>query len=193
MTGTAPPLGALGAFAALLVAQRLAELVISARHERALRRRGAREHGRGHFPLLVLLHVLFPLALAVEVAFLGARPGPLLPLWLALWLGAQALRYAAIRALGVHWSVRILVVPGMERVRRGPYRWLAHPNYLAVAIEFVAAPLLFGAWRTAVAFGLANFVLLGVRIRAEERALASAARSRDLPPAPLDDTNRVSA
>jgi methyltransferase len=102
----------------------------------------------------------------------GARPGALAPFWLGLWLAAQALRAAAIRALGERWTVRVLVLPGAPLVRSGPYRLLRHPNYLAVGLEFVAAPLLFGAWRTALAFSLANLALLAVRIRCEERALA---------------------
>ncbi len=177
--GAAPPSPglswALAGFLLMVVAQRAAELALSARHARRVRARGAREHGRGHFPLLVLVHVLFPSSLAAEVLWLGARPGPLWPLWAALWLGAQALRYAAIRALGERWNVRIWVVPGAPLVKRGPYRFLRHPNYVAVGVELLAAPLLFGAWRTALAISTLNGLALGVRIRAEERALREAA------------------
>jgi methyltransferase len=162
------------AFAGALSAERLVELGISRRHAEALRARGAVEHGRGHFPLFVLLHTLLPLGMIAEVAFVGARPGALWPLWLSLFLLAQALRIAAIRALGPHWNVRVLVVPGAALVRSGPYRWLRHPNYLAVAIELLAAPLLFGAWRTAITASLLNALALAVRIRCEEKALASA-------------------
>ena len=80
-----------------------------------------------------------------------------------------------MRALGERWTTRVLVLPGRPRVRDGAYRWLRHPNYVAVVIEFVAAPLMFGAWRTALAFSLANLLALRVRIRCEERALARAA------------------
>jgi methyltransferase len=157
-------------------------LVVAARNTRRLLARGAREHGRELYPLLVLLHALFPLALVAEVVALDARPGGWAPLWLVLWLAAQGLRYAAMRALGERWSTRVLVLPGAPLVRRGPYRWLRHPNYLAVVIEFVAAPSMFGAWRTALAFSLANLLLLRVRIRGEERALAGTAVE---PPASL--------
>lgn len=178
MSGTgdpgAVPAAALALFLATLTAQRVGELVVSARNRRRLLARGAREHGREHYPLLVVLHALFPFALAGEVMALDARPGALAPLWLACWLGAQGIRYAAMRALGEHWTTRVLVVPGAPRVRRGPYRWLSHPNYLAVVIEFVAAPLMFGAWRVALAFSVANAALLWIRIRCEERALAGA-------------------
>jgi methyltransferase len=159
-------------FTLALVAQRLVELWISARHVARLRERGAVEHGRTHFPLLVLVHVLLPLGLLAEVAFLGARPGPAWPLWAVLLAGAQALRYAAIRALGPYWNVRVWVVPGATLVRTGPYRFLRHPNYIAVVIELMAAPMLFGAWRTALAVSLLNAIALAIRIRCEERALA---------------------
>ena len=167
-----PRVAWLAAYLAVLAAQRLSELLFSARNARRLIGRGAREHGRAHLPLIVALHALFPVALLAEVLAIGARPGPLAPLWLGLWLAAQALRYAAIWALGERWTVRVLVPPGAPLVRRGPYRWLRHPNYLAVAIEFLAAPLMFGAWRTALAFTAANLAVLGVRIRCEDRALA---------------------
>ncbi len=120
-----------------------------------------------------MLHAFYPVALVAEV-FRGARPGPGWPLWLGCWLAAQALRLAAIGALGERWNVRIVVLPGVPPVRRGIYRWLAHPNYLAVALEFVAAPLMFGAWRTAIAASTMNAVAMAVRIPAEERALREA-------------------
>lgn len=159
-------------FVAALTLQRLGEMALSARHEHRLAEMGAREHARGHFPLLLLVHVLFPLALLFEVFRLGARPGPEWPVWLAVIAAAQSLRVATMRALGERWHVRIWVVPGMPLVRRGPYRFLRHPNYLAVVVELVAMPLLFGAWRTALGISALNAVALAIRIRAEERALA---------------------
>jgi methyltransferase len=162
---------ALVLFLVVLAVQRLAELLWSARNERRLAARGGREQGAGHFPLLVLVHVLFPVLLVAEVLSLGARPGPLWPLWLALWLVAQALRYAAVRALGERWTVRVWVLPGAPLVRSGPYRFLRHPNYVAVVLELLAAPLMFGAWRTALVISALNALALATRIRAEERAL----------------------
>jgi methyltransferase len=169
----ATPIG-LAVFLVLLVLQRVGELALSRRHEVKLRALGAREHGRGHFPLLVAVHVLLPLGLLAEVLGLHARPGPAWPLWLALMIAAQALRVATMRALGERWHVRIWVVPGMPLVRSGPYRWLRHPNYLAVVVELVAIPMLFGAWRTAIAVSALNAFAIAIRIRAEERALAGA-------------------
>jgi methyltransferase len=161
----------LAIFVAVIAAQRVGELALSARNARRVRSRGAREFGAAHFPLLVAVHVLFLTSLVCEVWFGGARPGGAWPLWLALWLGAQALRYAAIRALGDRWNVRILVVPGTPLVQGGPYRFVRHPNYVAVAIELVAAPMVFGAWRTALAISALNAIALRIRIRAEDQAL----------------------
>jgi methyltransferase len=161
----------LATFVAVVAAQRVGEMVLSARHARRVRARGAREFGAAHFPLLVVVHVLFLMSLVFEVWFWGARPGGAWPLWLLLWLSAQALRYAAVRALGDRWNVRIFVVPGQPLVQSGPYRFVRHPNYVAVAIEMVAASMLFGAWRTAIGISALNAIALRVRIRAEDAAL----------------------
>lgn len=170
-----PHLGWLAAFVALIAIQRFAEVVISHRHGRRLRARGARLREDDGFVLIVAVHGLFPLLLVAEVILLGARPGAAWPAWLGLWLGAQALRYASVRALGERWHVRVLVPPGAVPVRRGPYRFLRHPNYVAVVVELAAAALLFGAWRTMIAISLLNGVALARRIRVENRALRDGA------------------
>lgn len=157
---------------ALLAAERVLELAISRRHTAWARARGGVERGQGHFPLMALLHAAFFPACAAEVIGLGrgfdARLG--VPL-LALALAAQGLRYWAILSLGRAWNVRVICVPGLPAVTHGPYRWIRHPNYLAVALELFAVPLVHGAWLTAVLFSLANGALLRVRIRCEEQAL----------------------
>ncbi|BBL78539.1 membrane protein [Rubrobacter xylanophilus] len=159
----------------LVALQRLLELVLSRRNERRLRVRGAVERGGGHYPVIVGLHALWLVGTLVEGLL---RPG--LPSWwpaaLAAFLLAQPLRYWAILSLGERWSTRILVLPGEELVRRGPYRYLRHPNYLAVVVEIFAFPMIFGAWGVAVVFSLLNAVVLAVRIREEERALSELAK-----------------
>lgn len=167
------PFVGLVAFLAVVAAQRVGEVVLSARNSRRLLERGARESCARHLPYLVALHVAFPLALAADVVLGGARPGALAPLWLGAWLAAQALRYASIRALGERWSMRVLVLPGVPLVRSGPYRWFRHPNYLAVTIELAAGPLVFGAWRTALVLSLAHLLVQVPRMRCEEHALAA--------------------
>jgi len=153
--------------------ERFAELRLSRRNLARLATRGAVERHAGHFWMFVVLHAGYPLALVAEL-LAGARPPAVWPLWLGVWLAAQALRVAAMRALGERWNVRIVVIPGELPVSHGIYRWLAHPNYVAVALEFVSAPLMFGAWRTAAAFSALNALAMAVRIPAEERALREA-------------------
>jgi methyltransferase len=160
------------AFVAYHLAQRAVELRISARNTRRRLARGAREFGRGHFPAMVAIHALFPVALVTEVLAVGVQPGRLAPFWLALFVAAQFLRAASMRALGGRWTARVLVVEGEPPIEHGVYRWTRHPSYAAVAVELLAAPLMFGAWRTALVFSLANLLVLRVRIRCEGRALA---------------------
>jgi len=155
----------------VLILQRAHELRLSAHNTAQLRARGAREYGGGHFPLLALIHVLMPVGILWEVLRLSTRPGPLWPLWLSLLVGAEALRLWSMRALGPYWTARVWVVPAMSMVRRGPYRFLRHPSYVAASIELAAAPLLFGAWRTALGVSAVNLVALAIRIRVETRAL----------------------
>ena len=161
----------------LLVAQRLAELALARRNRRWMLERGAVEVGQGHYPALVALHALFYAALIGERLWLGAVWNPWWPLWLAVIAAAQVVRVWAIASLGRRWNTRILVLPGAPLVDRGPYRFLRHPNYLVVAVEIAAIPILAGAYRTAIVFSAANAILLAVRIREEERALAVNARS----------------
>lgn len=175
--GPPAPWGALGTYLGVLAIQRVAELVLSARNLARLAALGGYEVSPRHFPLFVLLHAGYPVALVAEI-IAGARPPACWSWALAVWLAAQALRIAAIVALGERWNVRIVVVPGEPPVTRGIYLWLRHPNYVAVVLEFLSAPLLFGAWRTLIAASLLNAVVLAVRIPAEERALDEAARRR---------------
>lgn len=157
--------------AGVIVLQRLLELRLAERNRRRVLAQGAHEAGAGHYPLFFLLHTGWLLAWLIE-AWPRRSPGWGWPLWLSLFATAQGLRYWAITSLGPFWNTRILVVPNAPRVRQGPYRWLRHPNYLAVAVELAAVPLIFGAWLTALTASLLNAtLLLGVRIPAEEAAL----------------------
>ena len=158
--------------AVLLVAlQRLAELAVARRNTRRLLAGGAVERGRGHYPLIVALHAAWLATLPLVVP---PDRWPDLP-WLLLFLALQPVRVWAIASLGGRWTTRILVLPGAAPVRRGPYRWLRHPNYVVVALEILALPMAFGAPAHALLFSLLNAaLLLLVRIPAEERALATA-------------------
>jgi methyltransferase len=159
-------------------AERVVELVISARNARAAFSRGGLEFGRRHFPWMVALHTGLLAACFLE-AWLLERP--FIP-WLgwpmlALVAGSQMLRYWCIASLGPQWNTRVIVVPGLSVVTRGPYRWLRHPNYVAVVVEGFALPLVHTSWVTALAFTALNAVLLlAFRIPVENRALASLLR-----------------
>ena len=156
---------------ALVAAQRLLELRLSRRNERRVRRKGAIEYGRGHYPAMVGLHVLWMVSTLFEGVLREPGPPALWYVPLAAFLLVQPLRYWAILSLGESWNVRVLVIPGGRRLRRGPYRYLSHPNYLVVAVEVAAFPLIFGAWITALVFTALNAAFLYLRINAEERAL----------------------
>jgi methyltransferase len=161
---------------AALVAQRMLELRLAKRNEAAARARGAVEHGAAHYPAFFVLHGAWMLAWPTEAWMRGLQLDRFWLLWLVLFAGAEVLRYWAISSLGSRWNTRVLVVPGDRPLQRGPYRWLRHPNYVAVGIELASVPLLFGAWTTALVAGVANaFLLMAVRIPCEVSALASAA------------------
>jgi methyltransferase len=155
----------------LVAVQRLLELTYSRRNEVRLRARGAVERGRGHYPAIVAIHALWLLSTLVEGLLRGPEPPVWWPLPLAAFLLVQPLRYWAILSLGENWNTRVLVVPGGKLVRRGPYRYFPHPNYVVVVVEVLTFPLIFGAWITAIVFSLLNAALLYVRIRIENRAL----------------------
>lgn len=163
------------ALLALVALQRLFELVLSRRNERWVRERGGYEVGAGHYPAMVALHAAFLVSCLAEV-WLLERPfaPPLAAAMVTVLVVATALRYWAIRSLGRRWTTRVLVLPGAEPVRDGPYRFLPHPNYLAVVLEIAALPLVHTAWITAVVFTAANAALLRVRVRVEGRGLREA-------------------
>jgi methyltransferase len=159
------------AFLGLLGLERLLEMAVSSRHARGLLARGGVEVGRGHWRPMVLFHAAF-LGACLAEALLWPEPPPAAALLaLAGALLAQGLRWWAVAALGERWSARVIVLPGAPPVTGGPYRFLRHPNYLAVVLEMACVPLAFGSWRTALLASLGNAWLLSVRIRAEERAL----------------------
>ncbi len=152
----------------LVAVQRLAELVYARRNAKRLLAAGGVEVGAGHYPVLVLVHVAWLATLAIVAS------GPVVPNWwlLGLYLLLQLGRVWVIASLGPYWTTRIITVPDAPLVRRGPYRFFKHPNYLIVAAEIAVLPLAFGAWKTAIVFSLLNAGVLAFRIRVEDRAIA---------------------
>lgn len=157
--------------------ERLWEMVVSASNARKAFAAGGQEFGRGHFPWMVALHTGLLLGALAEVWFLGREfTGTIGWVMLVIALLCQVGRYVIISTLGDQWNTRVIVVPGLPRVTRGLYQlpWLTHPNYIIVAIEGIALPLVFDAWITALVFTVLNAILLlGFRIPTENRALES--------------------
>lgn len=169
------PPGAYLAFLGALGAERIAELIISARNARWAFALGAREAGGGHYSVMAAFHTLFIISCAGEALIFRQRfPGIVGWIALAGTMAAQALRYWAVMTLGQRWNTRIIVLPGAAPVTAGPYRLIRHPNYLAVVMEMICVPMIYGCWLTAVVFSAGNAALLRVRIKAEEAALGRA-------------------
>ena len=146
--------------------QRLGELWLSNRNTRRLVTRGAREHSPGHYPLVVAVHASWLAAL-----WWLAPSRPVDGFWLAMFVLIEVARIWVLASLGPRWTTRIIVLPEAPLVRRGPYRFVNHPNYLVVAAEIAVLPLVFGLWQVALTFTLVNAAMLWVRIGAEEKAL----------------------
>jgi methyltransferase len=151
---------------ALVTAERVAELCLSKRNTRRLLEQGAREHAPGHYPLIVALHVLWLASL-----WWLAPARPIEGFWLGLFVLIEIARVWVLASLGSRWTTRIIVMPDAPLVRRGPYRFVDHPNYAVVVAEIAVLPLVFGLWWIALVFTIANGLLLWIRIREENRAL----------------------
>lgn len=159
---------------ALTAIERLVELVVSTRNARWSMARGGVEHGFGHYPVMVVIHTGLLLGCVVEVLVADRPFLPALGLpMIAVAIGCQLLRWWCITTLGPRWNTRVIIVPGLPRVVDGPYRWMNHPNYVAVVAEGLALPLIHTAWITAATFTIANAALLAWRIRVEDQALAT--------------------
>jgi methyltransferase len=158
-------------FISVLIIQRLLELVIARRNEKWMKEQGAIEFGMRHYLYIVLMHSLFFVVLIVEKVTFSRELSRVWPLFGALFVCAQVIRVWAISSLGRYWNTKIIVLPNLDVVRKGPYRFIKHPNYLVVSIELLVVPLLFGSYITACLFTLLNVFMLSIRIPAEEKAL----------------------
>ena len=151
---------------AFVTLQRIGELWLSNRNTRRLLARGAQEHSPAHYPLIVAVHFLWLAAL-----WWLAPDKPVDAFWLACFVAIEIFRIWVLATLGPRWTTRIIVLPDAPLVRRGPYRFVNHPNYLVVVLEIAVLPLVFGLWQAALIFSLLNAAILSIRIRAENRAL----------------------
>lgn len=155
------------AILALVVLQRVAELWYASRNTRALKARGAIEYGRGHYPLIVLLHASWLTAIAIGIH----RDPAVRALRLVFFVLLQGLRVWVLASLGHYWTTRVITVPDEPLVVLGPYRFVRHPNYLVVVGEMALLPLVFGQVTNTILFSMLNAVLLAWRIRVEDAAL----------------------
>jgi methyltransferase len=151
----------------LMALQRLGEVIYSRRNTRALLAKGAIEVGQAQYPLFVLLHTAWLVAVAVMLSPVPSIYWPAVAALVVL----QCLRLWVVITLGPYWTTRIVSLPGVPLVRSGPYRLLRHPNYAVVVVEIAVLPLAFGQVGVAIVFSILNAALLWWRIRVEDRAL----------------------
>lgn len=151
-----------------IVLQRLIELLIARHNTRRLLEEGATEHGARHYPFIVVLHMAWIASLVVFVPY----DAPINFVLLAVFVALQLARVWVLVTLGRYWTTRIITVPDEPLVRRGPFRWVSHPNYMVVEAEIIVVPLIAGAWELALVFGALNALVLAWRIRIEDQALA---------------------
>lgn len=156
----------------LLLVQRLSELYIANRNEQWMKARGAVEVGSEHYKYFVFLHAGFFLCLCWEVLYSGSHFSVF---FFFLFILLQIGRVWCILSLGRFWNTKIIVLQNVLRIRRGPYRYVKHPNYWIVLLEFFVIPFMFGAYWTGMLFPVMHALLLLVRIPYEERALGKRA------------------
>lgn len=159
---------------------RLAELQISARNQRRMAEQGVEKVREPRYPWMVVLHISILISAGLEVAVLH-RPliRPLAAASLAVFAFANFLRWWVIRTLANHWNVQVMASTSLGVVTSGPYKWIRHPNYLAVFLELLAVPLIYSAWITAIWGTLAHIAVLRWRIHVEETMLMASPRYRD--------------
>lgn len=165
-------------FFALLVSQRFLELLLAKRNEQIVKSKGALEFDRDGYKYIVVTHVAFLMSLVLEKFSLQRELNKFWVVFLLIFLIAQILRYWAILSLGVYWNTKVLVVPGSQRVSTGPYKYLKHPNYIAVILEIAVIPLIFSCYLTSILFSIVNLILIRRRIEIEENALENIRRNQ---------------
>lgn len=157
---------------AYVVIQRLAELAYANANTRRLLAEGGREYGADHYPLFILLHTgwLISIALFAEPT---TRPDMLL---LNAFIASQTFRFWTLASIGRWWTTRIISAPHFPRVKRGPYRYIKHPNYALVVVEIALLPLLLGSLSAAICYSILNAALLAWRLKIETAVLADRSR-----------------
>lgn len=162
-----------GFFLSFVILQRLSELFIAKRNEKILKSKGAVEYDEKGYKYIVAMHILFFICLIFEKMYFNRELNSFSVYLFGLFLIAQILRYWAITTLGVFWNTRIIILPGSSLIKKGPYTFLNHPNYIAVVTELAVIPLIFSCYITAIIFSVLNLIVLSRRKTIEEKALKS--------------------
>jgi methyltransferase len=155
----------------IIIIQRLAELRIAKNNEKWMKGQGGIEFGQKHYRLMVGIHILFFLSYIMEVTYFYKNISPYWPILICFFLITQAGRVWALTSLGRFWNTKIIVLPNAEVVMKGPYKFLKHPNYVIVTLEFLIIPLIYQAYVTTILFSFLNLWILSIRIPEEEKAL----------------------
>ena len=170
-------------FIVLTAIERLIEVKVSNRNAKWSFTQGGIERGKGHYPFMVLLHSSLLVGCVIEVFLLNRSFDMLWGwVWLVVAIACQGLRWWCINTLGQRWNTRVILIPNLPRITKGPYQYFSHPNYMIVALEGLALPLLHNAYWTAGIFTLLNAGLMWVRIRCEESALQELCALKQFPP-----------
>ncbi|MBW8349035.1 hypothetical protein K0H71_06125 [Bacillus sp. IITD106] len=155
----------------IVIVQRLVELRIAKRNEQWMLASGAKEYGQSHYHLMVLMHIGFFVSLIVEYLIRNPSLNTVWPIFLFIFIVAQIARIWVIMTLGKYWNTKIIVLPGIKVVKKGPFKYVKHPNYIIVTIELFVIPMIFNLYITAISFLVLNQIILRVRIPIEENAL----------------------
>lgn len=151
--------------------QRIVELFVARNNEIWIRSQGGYEVGARHYPYMVAIHIGFFISLIFEFVVFGKSVSAFLIPLFVVFVGLQIMRVWVISSLGKFWNTKILVLPFAHVVKKGPFRFIRHPNYAVVTSEILVIPLMFESYFTALVFTLLNFYILSVRIPIEEEAL----------------------
>jgi methyltransferase len=157
-------------FISLFIIQRLSELFIARKNEIWLLEQGAVQYGQNHYPFIVALHTMFIASIIAEYV-LRDQP-PISWIFLVIFLAILSFKFWALSSLGKYWNTKIYRIPGVYPVKRGPYKFLKHPNYMEVVCEIAIIPLVFHLYYTAIVFTILNAIMLTVRIRVENKVWA---------------------
>lgn len=156
-------------FISFIIILRVGELIVSRRNEKWLLQQGAVEYGQKHYPFIVALHVLFIASMIIEYS--AKHTESFNPFLLFLYLFLLVFKVLIILSLGKFWNTKIYHISSFPLIKKGPYKYFKHPNYLIVIAEIAVIPLVFGLYYTSVAFTVLNAIMLSVRIKEENKAL----------------------